>query len=116
MSKIVLTIKEQINAHEDFVLYHCDLIAYCISEHTEGRNIISYNKKGRALDLLTSFRLRIIDDLDKIENLKVVYLVIRDDGIYVCIKPSKFIEKIVTLDHVFKKVTQAVTASLHFYW
>ena len=76
----------------------------------------SYNKKERALDLLTSFRSRIIDDLDKIENLKVVYLVIRDDGIYICIKPSKFIEKIVTLDHVFKKVTQAVTASLHFYW
>ena len=121
MSKILLHVDKQVSDIEEFTMLHCNVVGYDIEESYEiesevNKHIISYDKKNRAFDLLKAFRVRIVDQLETVEDMNLKFLAIRDDGIYACFIPSKRIENVLSTEEAAKRVSLVLMNCLHYYW
>jgi len=121
MSKILLHVDKQVSEIEEFTMLHCNVVCYEIEgsyeiESEVNKHLISYEKKDRAFALLKAFRVRIVEQLELVEDMDLKFLAIREDGIYACFVPSKRIDKMISTEEAAKIISLVLVNCLHYYW
>ncbi len=119
MSCISLVITEQTSVLDDYTVYHCHLT----SKTSNKGNLLRYEKKERAVEILHAFKIQIVDSFDNLENFEVGYVAVRPDGIYACIRLKRNIKGLIEdmqkkdrENFVFEEVKIPLMNALHYFW